>query len=78
MDTGNYTFGYAITILKSGGKVNRLGWNGKGMYLCLQVPDANSANKKPYIWIMPVDKQRIPWTASQTDILADDWQLFNE
>jgi hypothetical protein len=28
-------FGQAIEILKSGGKVSRNGWNGKGMYLFL-------------------------------------------
>lgn len=66
-------FGGALAALKSGRKVTRAGWNGKGMYLALQIPDENSANKKPYVYIVPVDGQRIPWTASQSDILADDW-----
>ena len=43
------TFGEAITALKSGGKVARNGWNGRGMYLELQIPDANSKMTLPYI-----------------------------
>lgn len=29
------TFGQAIELLKQGKKVARVGWNGKGMYVCL-------------------------------------------
>lgn len=28
-------FGYALEVLKAGGKVSRAGWNGKGMWLIL-------------------------------------------
>lgn len=38
-------FGAAIEKLKQGLKVTRKGWNGKGMYLMLQVPDKNSKMK---------------------------------
>ena len=36
MITQNMTFGQAIEALKKGLQVARKGWNGKGMYLCLQ------------------------------------------
>ena len=67
------TFGDAITQLKLGRYVSRSGWNGKGQFLGLQVPDANSANTLPYIWIRTQSGDRVPWLASQTDMLADDW-----
>lgn len=66
-------FGEAIRALKDGDKVSRPGWNGKGMFLALQRPDANSANTLPYIWMKTADNHRVPWLASQTDMLAEDW-----
>jgi hypothetical protein len=69
-------FGKALDLLKIGEFVTRRGWNGKGMYLGLQRPDEHSANTLPYIYIITVTKDRVPWTASQTDILAEDWEVF--
>jgi hypothetical protein len=66
-------FGQAIEALKEGSKVSRSGWNGKGMWLALQVPDANSKMSLPYIYMKTVDDQLVPWLASQTDVLAEDW-----
>lgn len=66
-------FGEAIELLKDGKKVTRRGWNGGGQYLVLQTPDENSKMRKPYIYISPVDGELVPWVASQTDMLADDW-----
>ena len=74
-------FGNALTVLKSGGKVQRDGWNGKGLWLELQTPDAHSKMTLPYIFITyPADSPntpgaRCPWLASQTDLLTDDWEL---
>lgn len=72
-------FGSALEILKSGKKIARTGWNGKGLWLELQRPDAHSKMTLPYIYInYPTDAQntpgaRVPWLASQTDALAEDW-----
>lgn len=66
-------FGEALKVLKSGGKVARDGWNGKNMWLALQVPDAHSKMTLPYIYMFTADKQLVPWLASQTDVLAADW-----
>lgn len=72
-------FGQAIEALKNGTKIARTGWNGKGMWLELQRPDAHSKMTLPYIYLnYPADAQntpnsRVPWLASQTDMLADDW-----
>ena len=68
------TFGEAVEVLKDGARVARSGWNGKNMYLELQRPDANSKMTLPYIYMFTVQKDLVPWLASQTDILSEDWQ----
>lgn len=78
-------FGQALEHLKQGGAVARTGWNGKGMWLELQVPDEHSKMTLPYIYLnypgtpasltAPANhiNARVPWLASQTDVLAEDW-----
>jgi len=70
----SFTFGEAIKFLKDGLRVTRKGWNGKDMYLELQVPDAHSKMSRPYIYMKTVNDDLVPWVASQTDILAEDWR----
>jgi len=65
--------GRAIEYMREGGRVSRRGWNGPGQFLELQVPDEHSKMTLPYIFITTVQDDRVPWLASQTDILADDW-----
>lgn len=71
--TENLNFGQALIVLRNGRKVRRAGWNGEGQYLMLQTPDDHSKMRKPYIFISPVDGELVPWVASQTDLLAEDW-----
>lgn len=66
-------FGWAIDRLRDGTKVARTGWNGKNMWLMLQVPDAHSKMSLPYIYMKTADNNLVPWLASQTDVLAEDW-----
>jgi hypothetical protein len=66
-------FGQALDILRAGGRVSRTGWNGRGMWLALQTPDAHSKMSRPYIYMRTADSQLVPWIASQTDLLAFDW-----
>ena len=79
-------FGQALTELKNGNRVKRKGWNGDGIFLALQVPDKNSKMTQPYIYIDTLGlktnnpnapKGRAPWLASQTDMLAEDWEVIN-
>lgn len=78
-------FGSALQALKEGRCVARNGWNGKGMWLKLQIPDDHSKMTLPYIYIeypqghpaYPAGS-RVPWLGSQTDILAEDWSEFAE
>jgi hypothetical protein len=65
--------GWAVNKLRDGERVARQGWNGKNMYLELQVPDEHSKMTLPYIYIKTVEGWLVPWLASQTDILAEDY-----
>ena len=74
--------GQAIEKLKEGKKVCRSGWDGKGIFIELQVPDENSKMTSPYIFIDTTGlqtenenapKSLVPWLASQTDLLAEDY-----
>lgn len=71
-------FGDAIRALKEGRAVSRAGWNGKGMWLLLQIPDIGSKMSLPYIYMQTVTNDLVPWSASQTDMLADDWIIARE
>ena len=66
-------FSTALEWLKVGYKVSREGWNGKDMWIALQRPDEHSKMSLPYIYMFTADKKLVPWLASQTDLLADDW-----
>lgn len=80
-------FGSAIKALKAGYKVAREGWNGKGLNVELQTPDEHSKMTLPYLFMnypsTPASENapanhinaRVPWLASQTDVLAEDWTI---
>ena len=74
----------ALEALKSGKRVTRAGWNGKGLWL--ELVQQSPSVDLPYIrLIYPVpgngampypNGARVPWAPSQTDVLADDWQIL--
>ncbi len=83
-------FGSAINALKAGAKVARQGWNGKGMFLFLVPGSQFKVNRPPLLGIYPegttIDYQPhidmktaqgtvVPWLASQSDVLATDWEI---
>ena len=82
--------GWAIKQMHNGAKVRRAGWNGKGMFLVLCPGSVFVVNRKPYSEIFPegtsvyyqphvdmftANGTVVPWLASQTDLLAIDWEL---
>lgn len=88
-----FGFNVAITALKSGLKVSRSGWNGKGMYLYLvgpgRYPPSTPAGEEiaatqsdhrvpyaPYVAMKTVSGEVVPWLASQTDLLSEDWNII--
>jgi len=83
-------FGQALESLKLGSKVERIGWNGRGMFLFLVPGSTFTVNRPPLLGIYPegtevtycphidmktADGKVVPWLASQTDVLADDWVI---
>lgn len=86
----NMSFGLAIEALKAGKTVARAGWNGKGMFLFLVpgstfkvnrpplmgiYPEGTEINYCPHIDMKTADGKVVPWLASQTDVLAEDWAV---
>jgi hypothetical protein len=83
-------FGQAIEALKKGQKVARQGWNGKGMFLYYvpanKYPYTTEIGKSisdkegnveygAYIAMKTAQGNVVPWLASQTDVLAEDWVI---
>lgn len=70
-------FGAAIAHLKADptNHARRAGWNGAGMWIAMQRPDLNSKMSLPYFYMQTVQGDLVPWLASQTDIIAEDWIL---
>jgi len=69
--------GGAISVMRTGGRVARKGWNGPNQHLELQVPDEFSKMSLPYVFITTVQGDLVPWLCSQTDLLADDWIIVD-
>jgi hypothetical protein len=84
------SFGHAVEAAKAGHKITRAGWNGKGMFV-YYVPANTYATQteaarshfgdsvpyRAYLAMKTVDNDVVPWMASQTDILANDWQVVD-
>lgn len=83
-------FGKALTALRAGRLVQREGWNGKGMFLYfvpgsefeVNIPPLNSIFSSgtkiryhAHIDMRTAQGDCVPWLASQTDLLAEDWQI---
>lgn len=86
---GTANFEWALGLLKQGKRVCREGWNGKGMFLFLvpgstfQVnrapllgiyPEGTTVVYQPHIDIRTAQNTVVPWLASQSDLLAEDWE----
>lgn len=77
------TFGQALEAIKTGQKVARVGWNGKSMWIGLHVESGKFTRDEcgteleyaNYIVMKTVDNKLVPWLASQTDVLAEDWSI---
>lgn len=83
-------FGAALAALRDGKRVARTGWNGRGMWLRLYDPyldhefsirengnvlGFDSGTLAPWIGMHTADSKFVPWLASQTDLLATDWEV---
>jgi hypothetical protein len=83
----NLNFGEALGVLKDGGKVARIGWNGKGQYIELatnisyknsEKEEINAEHKdigNNAIAFVGTSGIQLGWLASQADMLAEDWMV---
>ena len=86
----NLTFSEALSLIKQGEKVARKGWNGKSMFIFLVQGSTFKVNRPPLLGIYEegteikyhahIDMKTatgeiVPWLASQTDVLAEDWTI---
>jgi hypothetical protein len=81
-------FGLALEELKKGNKVKRSGWNGKDQYIELaeRVAYINSKGElinkghlnigNKVIAFIGTSGVQLGWLASQSDMLAEDWQVI--
>lgn len=76
----------ALVFVKGGDRVRRAGWNGKGMWLALvagqqagESVDVRGERLRllPWIGMRTADGNWVPWLASQTDLLASDWEVLS-
>ena len=85
-----FSFGTAIELLKTGMKVSREGWNGKNQYIQLATNisyktmdgeivncEHNNIGNKAIAFVGTSGVQ-MGWLASQADMLAEDWVLYEE
>lgn len=87
------SFSEALYHLKNGRRVHRAGWNGKGMFLFLVPGSTFIVNRPPLLGIYPegtqvdycphvdmktADGKVVPWLCSQTDMLANDWEIVRD
>lgn len=80
-------FGEALRAIKSGRRLARSGWNGKGMWLTMMDKWSGDVSMPfhadwgfqyaPFIAMLTADRKLVPWLCSQTDMLADDWILVD-
>lgn len=83
-------FGEVVAGLKVGKRYVRKGWNGKGMFIFLVagsqfkvnrepltsiLGEGTVVNYQPHIDMKTAQGDIVPWVASQSDILAEDWEM---
>lgn len=75
-----HDIGWAVLKVRVGQKVYRRGWNGRNQYIALIDPFSKDHGMQdgmtlPFVYIKTVDDEFVPWLCSQTDLLAEDWEL---
>lgn len=88
LPTDRLNFGQVIEGLKRGRRYERVNWNGRGMFIYLVDGSNFTVNRAPLLGIYPegteivyrphidmrtADGECVPWFASQSDMLAEDW-----
>lgn len=82
-------FSQALELIKTGKRLSRRGWNGKGMFVFLVPGSTFTVNREPLLSILgegtkvsyrphidlkAADGTIGTWLASMSDIMAEDWE----
>jgi hypothetical protein len=85
-------FGEVLRAIHNGARATRSGWNGRGMFIFLVpgstfavnrppllgiYPEGTQINYHPHIDMKTADGTIVPWVASQSDLLGEDWALVD-
>jgi len=73
-----HDIGWAVWHLRKGNRVRRVAWNGKGQMLGFENSHVTGYNTLAYVYVITIDRVRVPWVCSQEDLLADDWELVEQ
>jgi hypothetical protein len=69
-------FGAALARMRDGQCVQRQTWMPKGISLSLRQPDDEIS--LPFVLLRRSDGSTAPWLACHNDLLAEDWQDWQE
>lgn len=90
---GVFNFGQAVALVKAGHRMQRLGWNGTGMFIFLVPGSKFNVNRppllgiyeegteikyNPHIDLKGADGSVSTWSPSNGDALAEDWIIFKD
>lgn len=83
-------FSEALKLVKAGEAIARKGWNAKDQYVYLvpankyqavtdvaRLQFGNFVPYRAYLAIKTVQNDVVPWLASQSDLLAEDWLVVD-
>lgn len=82
-DSVTFGFGDVLNAIRLGYEPYRIGWNGSGQCIRLCIPEKVRTNVRDgeqvsllsYVELKTAQGDYVPWTPSQTDMLANDWVI---
>lgn len=86
MNHKDFDFSDALTLLKGGSRIMRRGWNSKGQFVFIATVSSLVSQHCSGLSIEPTeilmqcssDKVLSAWSPSTSDLLAEDWALYEE
>ena len=86
MNHKDFDFSDALTLLKGGSRIMRRGWNGRGQFVFIATVSSLVSQHCSGLSIEPTeilmqcssDKVLSAWLPSTSDLLAEDWALYEE
>ena len=81
-------FSWALEEMKRGERLSRVDWTDKGIFVRFVgysgvseasfVGELGTYHLQDFIAMKTATDTIVPWTPNQTDILAEDWEIYKE